>query len=37
MNEVPIYGSKEVSKFRYYEKAIYELRKILAGANGKEA
>lgn len=31
------YTSKEVSTFRYYEKAIDELRRILAGANGKEA
>lgn len=31
------YTSKEVSTFRYYEKAIEELRRILAGANGKEA
>lgn len=30
------YGSKEVSTFRYYEKAIEELRRILAGTNGKE-
>ena len=31
------YTSKEVSTFRYYEKAIEELRRILAGVNGKEA